>query len=73
MSYGNQLEKGHNFFNWVCDEVVDVRDLKIERQRKKILKLKNKVVHTRWMLKISMVFGIISLGLNVVFLTMYFK
>ncbi|KAL5099866.1 hypothetical protein RYX36_004193, partial [Vicia faba] len=40
-NYRNQLEKGCNFFKWVGDEVVDGRDLKIERQRKKILKLKN--------------------------------
>ncbi|KAL5062859.1 hypothetical protein RYX36_024596 [Vicia faba] len=40
-NYKNQLEKGCNFFKWVGDEVVDGRNLKTERQRKKILKLKN--------------------------------
>lgn len=71
--YRNQMEKICNFFKWVEDEVVDGRDLKIERQRKKIFKLKNEVLSTRGMLKIAMLFDIISLGFNLVFLTMYFK
>ncbi|KAL5061701.1 hypothetical protein RYX36_023438 [Vicia faba] len=48
------MEKGCNFFRWLGDEVVDRRDLKIERKRKKILKLKHEFVHTRGMLKMSM-------------------
>ncbi|KAL5055305.1 hypothetical protein RYX36_035987, partial [Vicia faba] len=57
----NQLEKGCNFFKWVGDEVVDERDLKIERQRKKIFKLKNEVLSIRGMLKNTIMFGIVSL------------
>lgn len=61
------------FFKWLCDYIVDGRDLKIGRKKNKIFKLRSEVGHTRGMLKMSMVFGIFSLGLNVVFLTMYFK
>lgn len=61
------MDKGCNFFKWVDDKVVDGRDLKIERQRKKIFKLKNEVLSTRGMLKIAMVFDIISLGFNLIF------
>ncbi|KAL5063413.1 hypothetical protein RYX36_025150, partial [Vicia faba] len=50
-NYKNQLEKSCNFFKWVGDEVIDGRDLKIERQRKKILKLKNEVLSIRGLLK----------------------
>ncbi|KAL5078936.1 hypothetical protein RYX36_007357, partial [Vicia faba] len=39
-NYVNHEEKGCNFFRWLSDEVVDGRELKIDRQRKKILKLK---------------------------------
>ncbi|KAL5056042.1 hypothetical protein RYX36_036724, partial [Vicia faba] len=59
-SYRNQLEKGCNFFKWVGDEVVDGRDLNIERQRKKIFMLKNKVLSIREMLKSTIVFGIVQ-------------
>ena len=72
-NYRSLLEKGCNFFKWVGDEVVDGRDLKIERQRKKIFKLKNEVLSTRGMLKNAIVFSIISLGFNLVFVTMYLK
>lgn len=41
------MDKGYNFFRWLVDEVIDGRDLKIKRQRKKILKLKHEVVHIR--------------------------
>ncbi|KAL5067106.1 hypothetical protein RYX36_017993, partial [Vicia faba] len=41
------MENECNFFKWVGDEDVDGRDLKIERQKKKIFKLKNEVVHAR--------------------------
>ena len=45
------MNKGYNFFNWLDGEIVDERDLKIQRQKKKIHKLKNEVLHTRGWLK----------------------
>lgn len=41
------MNKDCNFFKWLEDEIVDERDLKIERQKKKIYKLKNEVLYTR--------------------------
>lgn len=38
-NYINDMDKGCNFFKWLDDETVDERDLKIERQKKKNLKL----------------------------------
>lgn len=67
------LEKSCNFFKWLCHKTLDGRDLKIERGKKKLFKLKNEVVPIKGMLKMSMVFDIFILGFNVVFLTMYFK
>lgn len=61
-NYINQMEKGCNFFKWLCDERLNG-----------IFKLKNEFVHTRGLLKMLMVFVIFNLWLNVVFLTMYFK
>ena len=72
-NYKNQLEKGRNFFKWVGDKVVDGRNLKIERKRKKILKLKNGVLSIRGLLKNAIVLAVISLGLNLVFVTLYLK
>jgi hypothetical protein len=34
-NYRNSNEKGCNFFKWFDDDIVDERDLKIERQKKK--------------------------------------
>ncbi|KAL5053567.1 hypothetical protein RYX36_034249 [Vicia faba] len=72
-NYKNQLEKGRNFFKWVGDKVVDGRNFKIERKRKKILKLKNDVLSIRGLLKNSIMLAIISLGLNLIFVTLYLK
>ncbi|KAL5078860.1 hypothetical protein RYX36_007281 [Vicia faba] len=69
----NYMDKGCNFFKWLGDEIIDERDFKIERKMKKISKLKNKLLHTRGWLKMSTVVGILSLGLNNVYVTMYFK
>lgn len=35
-NYRNQMEEGYDFFKWLCNEIVDGRDLKIERQKKKL-------------------------------------
>lgn len=66
------MNKICNFFKWLDDEIVDERDLKIQRQMKFFYKLKNRVIRTTRWLKISIVVGILSLVLNVVFVTMYF-
>ncbi|KAL5056144.1 hypothetical protein RYX36_036826, partial [Vicia faba] len=39
--YRNHMKKGCNFYKWLCDEFVDERDLKLERQKKNINKLNN--------------------------------
>lgn len=72
-NYINQMEKSCNFFKWLCDEIVNERDLKLKSQNKKNFKLKDEVVHIRALLKISMVFDIFSLMLNALILTLYFK
>lgn len=64
--------KGCNFFKWLDDDIVDKRGLKIQRQKKKIYKLKNDIIHTRGWLKVSIVVEILSLVFNIVFVTMYF-
>lgn len=71
-NYRNHMNKSCNFFKWLDDEIVDEMDLKIQRQKKKIYKLKNQVIHNRGWFKISIVVGILSLILNVVFVTIYF-
>ncbi|KAL5073974.1 hypothetical protein RYX36_012958, partial [Vicia faba] len=40
-NYINHMDKGCNFFKWLGDEFVDEKDLKLEREKKKIKKLKN--------------------------------
>ncbi|CAK8538417.1 unnamed protein product [Lathyrus sativus] len=45
-NYRNHIEKGCNFFKWLDDEFLDERDLKLERQKKKINILKNEVMYT---------------------------
>jgi hypothetical protein len=57
----------------VVYDFVDERDLKIERQKKKKLKLKNELVSTRQWLKMSMVFGLLYVGIILVFFTMIFS
>lgn len=46
-NYRNYLEKGYNFFKWLVDETVDERDLKLQRNKKKIARLKNEVLQTK--------------------------
>ncbi|KAL5075049.1 hypothetical protein RYX36_014033, partial [Vicia faba] len=61
------MNKGCNFFKWLGDELVDERDLKLERQKKKINKLKNEIIYIRGWLKMSIVVGMSSIWLNLVF------
>lgn len=35
-NYINHVNKGCNIFKWLEDDIVDERDLKIQRQKKKI-------------------------------------
>ncbi|KAL5079280.1 hypothetical protein RYX36_007701 [Vicia faba] len=61
------MDKGRNFFKWLGGELVEERDFKLERQKNKINKLKNGVIYTRRWLKMSIVVGMLSIGLNLVF------
>lgn len=72
-NYRNHIDKGCNFLKWLGDEFVDEGDLKLERQKKKINKLKNEVIHTKGWLKMSIVVKMLSLRLNLVFVTKYFN
>lgn len=65
------MHKGCNYFKWLDDDIIDERDQKIQRQKKRVYKLKNEISQTRGLLKVSIVVGILSLVLNVVFVTMY--
>jgi hypothetical protein len=67
---------GCDFFKWFDDDVVDERDLKIARQKKKNGKLKNEVcvlknelLSTQKWLKISTGFGCLCFGINLVLVT----
>ena len=70
-NYMNHMHKRYDYFKWLDDDIIDERDLKIQRQKKKLYKLKNEISHTRRLLKVSIMIGILSLVLNVVFVTMY--
>lgn len=72
-NYKNHMGKGCKLFKWLRDEFVDERDLKLERQKNKINKFKNEVIHTKGWLKMTIVVGMLSLGLNLVFVTKYFN
>ncbi|CAJ2636194.1 unnamed protein product [Trifolium pratense] len=69
-NYRNCNDKGCSFFKWFDDDIVDERDLKIERQKKKKLKLKNDLASTRKWLKMSMVFAFVCFGLNLGLVTL---
>lgn len=60
-NYINHMDNGCNFFKWLGDEFVDERDLKLERQKKKINKLKNEVIHTRGWLKMFIMVVMLNL------------
>lgn len=67
------MDKGRNFFKRLEGEFVDKKDLKLKRQKKKINKLKSEIIHTKGWLKMSIMVGILSLELNLVFVTIYFN
>lgn len=66
------MHKGCNYFKWLDDDIVDERDLKIQMKKKKLHKLKNEISQTRGLLKVCIMVGMLSLVLNVVFVTIYF-
>ncbi|CAK8579383.1 unnamed protein product [Lathyrus sativus] len=70
-NYINHIKKVVIFSSGLVMSLLMEKDLKLERQKKKINKLKNEVIYTRWWLKMSIVVGIVTLGLNLVFVTMY--
>jgi hypothetical protein len=53
------------------DDIVDERDMVIENLKKKNMKMKLALAGTTKKLKMSMVFGLISLGVNIVLVTMF--
>lgn len=71
-NFRNHVNKGCNFFKWFEDDIIDERDLKIQRQKKKIQKLKKEINNTRGWLKVTVIVGITSLVCNVVFVTIFF-
>ncbi|CAK8537197.1 unnamed protein product [Lathyrus sativus] len=71
-NFRNHVNMGCNFFKWFDDDIIDERELKIQRQKKKIYKLKNEIINTRGWLKFSIIIGILSLLFNVIFVTIVF-
>ncbi|CAJ2636596.1 unnamed protein product [Trifolium pratense] len=69
-------DAGCSFFKWFSDDIVDERDLKIARQKKKngklkndVYVLKNELVITQKWLKISTGFGCLCFGIILVLVT----
>lgn len=53
-NYRNHMYKGCNYFKWLDDDIINERDLKIQRKKKKVYKLKNEISQTRGLLKVSL-------------------
>jgi len=53
------------------DDIVDQRDMLIEKLKKKNLKMKLALAGTTKQLMMSMVLGVISLGVNIMLVTMF--
>jgi hypothetical protein len=65
VNYKNQFDKGCNYFNWFDsrDDIIDAKDMEIEKLKKKNLKLKVALASSqKW--------GILSFGIILVLLTM---
>lgn len=65
-NYKNSMDKGCGFFKLIEEDVVDERDLKIEKQRKKTMQLKKELAKTQNLLKISIIFGLMCFGVCLV-------
>jgi len=72
-NYRRKLDPGCNHFRWLDDDIVDERDMLIEKLKKKNMKMKLALVlaGTTKQLKMSMVFALISFGVNIVLVTMF--
>lgn len=75
-NWKNRIDNGCNLFRLLDDDVVDERDLKIGRQKKKIVKLKDEVFvlkedlsNSRKWCKIAFVFGVVCFGFNIVLMS----
>jgi hypothetical protein len=65
-NYKNSFDKGCRFFKLLDEDVIDERDVKIEKQKKKIKKLKMELENTRKLLRMSMFFGLMCFGMLLV-------
>ena len=70
-NYRSKLDPGCNHFRWLDDDIVDERNMLIEKLKKKNLKMKLALAGTTKQLKMSNVFGLMSLGVNIVLVTMF--
>jgi hypothetical protein len=67
-NYTNPFDKCCSFFKLLEDDVIDERDMKIEKQKKK--KLKIELTNTKKWLRMFLVFGLICFGMTLVLGTM---
>ena len=68
-NYKNNFDKGCSFFRFVDDEVVDGRDFKMEKLRRKNVMLRVELSKTKKLLKGSVVLGLFCFGLSLVLST----
>ncbi|KEH19782.1 transmembrane protein, putative [Medicago truncatula] len=63
----NAYDKGCSYFKFVGeDDFIDERELKIEKQSKKIKKLKFELSRTRKWLLMALIFGFVWFGIGLV-------
>lgn len=55
-NYKHSFDKGCSFFKLLDDDVIDERDIKIEKQKKKNKKLKIELENTKKLLRMSLFF-----------------
>lgn len=55
-NYKNSFDKGCSFFKLLDDDVIDERYIKIEKQKKKNIKLKIELENTKKLLRMSLFF-----------------
>jgi len=66
-NYRNANDKGCSYFKLVGeDDFIDERELKIEKQSKKIKKLKIELSRTRKWLLMALIFGFVCFGIGLV-------
>jgi hypothetical protein len=66
-NYRNANDKGCSYFKLVGeDDFIDERELKIEKQSKKIKKLKTELSRTRKWLLMALIFGFVCFGIGLV-------